>query len=268
LLILLAVIAVAVAVPASIAGAAAPDAQTAAKAKKKTGKKKAAKCKTAKKKGKAKGKAKGKGKARKSLAADAAAKGKSKAKGKGKKKGKKKCGKAKAKGKSKGKSPQRYRSPLDKMILEQFKARPKPPAPKPVPTIKDMVPADGTYTAASAPGLTVTISGDSKNARVVYTVPTAEFEPLCQAHVTGDGVVVDLSGPLIPSQSTKRGSLQLHESQSINHPTIPAHNTWSVSGSIGKDGSFTLNVGASFPYPPDLWATCSGTSHLTSTLAK
>jgi hypothetical protein len=77
-----------------------------------------------------------------------------------------------------------------------------------------------------------------------------------------------VSGAFTPSTSTKRGSLQLHKSESINHPTIPAHNTWSVTGSIGKDGSFTLNVDASFPYPPDQWATCSGSSYLTGTLVK
>lgn len=256
LLILLAVLAVAVAVPASIAGAAAPDAQTAAKAKKKTGKKKAAKCKTAKKKGKAKSK----GKARKSLAADSAAKGKAKGKGKGKgkKKAKKKCGKAKKKA---PKRNRRVRTPYEQKLIEKFRERAES-RPKPVkqPTIEDMVPADGTYTSAAAPGLTVTISGGSKNARVVYTVPKANFSVLCQAHITGDGVAVDISGPLSPSQSTKRGYLQLHK--------YDAQGSRGVNGSIGKDGSFTLNVDAGFAYPPDPNATCSGYSSLAGTLVK
>lgn len=250
MLILLAVIAVAVAVPASIAGAAVPDAQTAAKAKKKAGKKKAGKCKTAKKKGKAKGKA------RKSLAADAAAKGKAKAKGK--KKAKKNCGKAKKKA---PKRNRRVRTPYEQKLIDKFKQRSES-KPKPVkpPTIQDMVPADGTYTSASAPGLTVTISGGSKNVRVVYTVPKAQYDSLCQAHVAGDGVLVDISGPLTPSQSTKRGYLQLYKSESGN--------SWSADGSIGKDGSFTLSVNASFAYPLDPNATCSGYSSLAGTLVK
>ncbi len=252
LLILLAVLAVAVAVPTSIAGAAAPDAQTAAKAKKKAGKKKAGKCKTAKKKGKAKSK----GKARKSLTADSAAKGKGKAKGK--KKAKKNCGKAKKKA---PKRPKRVRSPYEQKLIEHFRKRAEE-RPKPVkpPTIEDMVPADGTYTSAAAPGLTVTISGKSTNARVVYTVPKAQYSPNCQAHIAGDGVAVDISGPLTPSQSTKRGYLQLYKSQ--------GNDSWSVNGSIGKDGSFTFTVDASFAYPPDPNATCSGYLPLAGTLVK
>ncbi len=251
LIILLAVLAVAVAVPASIAGAAAPDAQTAAaKAKKKAGKKKATKCKTAKKKGKAKGK----GKARKSLATDAAAKSKAK----GKKKAKKKCGKAKKKA---PKRNRRVRSPYEQKLIEKFKERAES-KPKPVkqPTIQDMVPADGTYTSAAAPGLTVTISGGSKNVRVVYTVPKAQYDSNCQSHVAGDGVSVDISGPLTPSQSTKRGYLQLHK--------YDAQGSQGVDGSIGKDGSFTFTVNASFAYPPDPNATCSGYSSLAGTLVK
>ncbi len=234
-------------------------AQTAAK--KKAGKKKAAKCKTAKKK------AKGKAKARKSLAAaESAAK---KGKAKGKKKAKRKC--AKAKPKPKVAPRKRSRNPIAERIAEKMRERREQMeerrrnAPKPL-TLPDVTLADGTYTSASAPGLTVTISGGSSQARVQYTVPKSAFDTTCQAHTEGEAV--DVSGEISISQSTKRGFLMLHASQVVN-PTIGASRSQSVTGSIGQDGSFQLTIQASFPYPPDQGATCSSTSPaLAGTLTK
>lgn len=252
LLVLIAVLAVAVAAPAMATAGAAPDTQASAKKKGKA-KKKAAKCKTAKKK--AKGKAKGKG--RKSLATDSA---KRKAKGKAKAK-RKSCGKAKPKTTPRRVSPRkRHHSPIEEKFLERLKQRQerresRPPAP----TIKDMVPADGTYTAAAAPGLTVTISAGGTQARVVYTVPKTAFSTECQAHT--EGVLVDLSGELSPSQSTQRGYIMFNDSR-----PMPDSRSWGVQGSIGKDGSFTMSVTAGFPYPPDPNASCSGYAQLTGQL--
>lgn len=263
LLVLIAALALAIAVPATASQGTgtAPAAEAAAKAKGKKGKKKAAKCKTAKKK------AKGKARARKSLAAaDSAAK---KGKAKGKRKAKRKCGKAKAKPKS---SPRkRSRNPIAERIADKMRERREEMeerrrnAPKPL-TLPDVTLADGTYTSTSAPGLTVTISSNSSQARVAYTVPKSAFDTLCQAHTEGEPV--DIAGEISISQATKRGYLMLHASQTVN-PTIGAAKSQSVTGSIGKDGTFELLVQASFPYPPDQGATCSSTSpQLTGTLVK
>jgi hypothetical protein len=250
-------------------GAAAALAPAQAAAKKKAGKKKkAAKCKAAKKK--AKGKAKGK--ARKSLATNSA---KAKGKAKGKKKAKRKCGKAKAKPKPKSgleRRLERKRNPYEQKLVDRYRERREQMeerirnAPKPL-TLQDVAPADGAYTSSAAPGLTVTISGNSSQARVVYTVPKTTFDNLCQSHTEGEPV--DITGPIAISQSTKRGSLMLHASQPVD-PNIGANKSQSVNGSIGQDGSFTLTISASFPYPPDKGATCSSfpPPQLTGTLVK
>lgn len=255
LLVLVAALALAIGANATAAASAGASGDAQAAAKKKA-KKKAAKCK-AKKKAKGKGKAKG----RRSLAA-ASAKGKAKAKGrKGKRRG---CGKAKRKAtpRPRGIERRRMRSPHAEKLLERFRERQerresRPPAP----TIKDMVPEDGTYTAAAAPGLTVTISAGGTQARVAYTVPKTAFSTQCQAHT--EGVLVDLSGELSPSQSTQRGYVMFDDSR-----PMPDSRRWSVNGSIGKDGSFQLSVSASFPYPPDPNASCSGYAQLTGQLVR
>jgi hypothetical protein len=223
-------------------------AQTAAK--KKAGKKKAAKCKAAKKK------AKGKAKARKSHAvADSAAKKKA-----GKKKGKAKCAKPKAKAKPKSSPRKRVRNPYEQRIVDRYRERREQMeerrrnAPKPL-TLPDVVPADGTYTSASAPGLTVTISANSTQARVQFVVPKEAFDAgVCRDGTQGEAV--DITGPISISQSTKRGHLMLHASQPVD-PSKGAYRSQDVTGSIGKDGSFDLSIGASFPAPTDLNATCS-----------
>ncbi len=239
-------------------------AQTAAK--KKAGKKKAAKCKAAKKK------AKGKAKARKSLAAaDSAAK---KGKAKGKRKAKRKCAKAKAKPKPKSNpktSPRkRVRNPYEQRMVDRYRERReqmeerRQNAPKPL-TLQDVAPADGTYTTATAPGLTVTVSGNSTQARVQYTVPKSAYDAACQAETAGEAV--DITGGFSIAHETKRGFLMLHASQPV---TATTQRSQSVTGSIGKDGTFTLTISASFPYAANPGANCSETPGppLTGTLVK
>jgi hypothetical protein len=261
ILLALAAIALAVGLTTTAAAGAAASASDGAqaaqkgKAKKKAAKKKAAKCKAAKKKGKAKGK----GKARRSAVADSAAK-RGKGKAKGKKKVKRNCGKAKGKSKPKVAPRRRARSPYEQKIVDRYRERREQmeerrrQAQEPL-TNQDVAPADGTYTAASAPGLTVAITGDSTHARVVYTVSPDAFDATCKPHTAGEAV--DITGPITISQSTKRGSLMLHASQPVGDPSVGAARSQSVTGSIGQDGSFDLSISASFPYPSDMNATCS-----------
>jgi hypothetical protein len=227
-------------------------AQTAAK--KKAGKKKAAKCKTAKKK------AKGKARARKSLAAaDSAAK---KGKAKGKKKAKRKCGKAKAKPKAKPSPRQRVRSPQDQRIVDRYRDKREQMEERlrnrtKAPTVQDVAPLDGTYTSVSAPGLTVTVSGNSTQARVTYTLAkTAFYGEVCQ---TKD-VAIDVSGALSVSQTGKA-----HLSADVNAPNGDRQ---SANGYLGKDGSFELGISASYEEPPGKGSFCSGNTQLSGLLSK
>lgn len=259
LLVLIAALALAVAVPAGASSGAAPDARaTAAKGKKKGAKKKAAKCKTAKQKGRAKGKA------RKSLAAaDAAAKGKGKAKGK--KKAKRKCAKPKAKANPTPKtSPRkRARSPYEQRLVERYMEKRQQMEERrnsrpPTPTLQDVAPVDGTYTAASAPGLTVTVSDNSTQARVTYTLAKTAFHgEVCQ---TKD-VAIDVSGAMSYSQSAGKAYLSASFS-------APNGDSRSVTGYLGKDGSFQLGASASYEEPPGAGSYCSGNTQLTGLLVK
>lgn len=258
LLALVAALALAVGVNTAATAAAGTSADAQATAKKKAGKKKAAKCKTAKKK------AKGKAKARKSLAAaDSAAKKNGKAKGK---KAKKKCAKAKAKPKPKSGPKRRFerkRLPHEQEIVDRYRERREElerrrESRPPVPTVQDMAPADGTYTSPSVPGLTVTVSGNSTQARITYTLPKTAFSGApCQ---TKD-VPVDVSGEIVKS-STGKGYVSL-----IN--SAPNGDSSGATGYLGKDGSFTLSVQASYQEPPGSGAYCSGfVNGLTGVLVK
>ena len=110
-------------------------------------------------------------------------------------------------------------------------------------------------TAAAAPGLTVTVSGNSTQARVTYTLPMTAFNGAeCQ---TKD-VAVDVSGALSLSQ-TGKAYLMADVSE-------PNGNRRSATGYLGKDGSFQLGVSAMYEEPPGAGSFCSGSTQLTGTL--
>lgn len=262
-LALFAVLALAItafAAPVAVAtdGAASSDGVAQASAKRgKKGKKKAATCKA--KKGKTGNGKAGKGKRGRAIAS--AAKG-----SRGKKKSKpKSCSKAKATPKPKPDAnrpsdhddrkqrPSNPRERREQRERERNDRRPTPPARR-APTV--FAPADGTYTAAAVPGLTMTISARGTRARVLYTLAKADFSgALCQTQ----DVAVDLPAEL--SRSTDGSGI-------MGHALLAGGSTADVLGKVGVDGTFSFTVSVLSPYPPDPSATCSGSRFLTGVLTR
>ncbi|MDO8209579.1 hypothetical protein [Conexibacter sp. CPCC 206217] len=227
----------------------------------KNGKKRAATCTAKRGKGKpGKGK-RGSGKRGRAIAS--AAKGK-----RGKAKGKpKRCSKTKATPKQKPNAnrpsdrhdrkqgrPSNPRERREQRERERNDRRPTPPTRR-APTV--LAPADGIYTAAAAPGLTVTISARGTSARIVYTVAKADFsDAVCQTQ----DVAVDVPAQLSPSTggSGITGHVLL----------LAGTGTADVLGKIAADGTFSLNVNVLVPYAANPGATCSGSKFLTGVLAR
>lgn len=216
-------------------------------------------------KGKAKGKqkaractkakrGKGRGKARRS-SAEAQASAKKGAKGKRRAK---RCATRRAAPKKRGDDGRRPSSdPRERRReREEAKGRRRPTAPKPAAPVR-VAPADGSYTAAAAPGLTFTISDGGTRGRIAYTVPKSDFDgTVCQT----DDVVVAV--PIELSRSNDGGSGMIGSQQ------LPGGGSASILGSVSGAGAFTVTISTNRPYAPDPTATCSASSRLTGTLVR
>lgn len=245
--VLAVVLALAFAPAASAAGAAGSDAaQTSAN----RGKRKASTCT---KRRAAKGR---RGRARRSVAAEASARGSSR---KGRKRTKS-CSTKRATPKrddsARGDRPSR--DPRERRRQrEEEKGRRRPTPAKPTTPAK-LAPADGTYTVASVPGLTVTISGDGTRGRIVATVPKSDFdEAVCQT----EDIPVDVPLELSRSNDASRSGV-------IGNQQLPGDGTVSVLGFVAADGSFGVSLNTTRPYLPNPGSTCAAFTRLTGTLTR
>ncbi|HST40761.1 MAG TPA: hypothetical protein VLK58_14695 [Conexibacter sp.] len=242
----------------SAADAAGTDqAQVSARRGAKRGAKKKASTCTKRRSGKRRG---GRARGRRSVAAEVSgARGK---RGKGGKGGKraKSCPTKRAAPKREDSGGRRERPSSDprerRREREEEKGRHRPTPPRPTAPAK-VAPADGTYTAAGAPGLTITISGDGTRGRLVATVAKSDFdEAVCQT----DDIPVDVPLELSRSNDGRSGV--------IGNQQLPGNGTAAVLGFIAADGSFGINLNTTRPYAPNPGSTCAAYTRLTGTLAR
>ncbi|MDW5598627.1 hypothetical protein VSS74_29975 [Conexibacter stalactiti] len=248
------VVALALAPAVSTAAAGTGVAQVSAKSGAKRGAKKKASTCTKRRSGKRRG-----GRARRSAAAETSARGKRGKSGKGRKRAKG-CSTKRAAPKredSGGRRDERpSRDPSERRReREEAKGRHRPTPQRPTAPVK-VAPADGTYTATGAPGLSFTISDDGTRGRIVATVAKSDFsEAVCQ---TAD-VAVDV--PIEISRSTGRSGL-------IGDQQLPGGGVASILGFVAADGSFGVTISTSRPYAPNPGSTCSAFTRLTGTLTR
>jgi hypothetical protein len=261
--------AVAVCAPAAhAASAAGGDAQVSAR--KGRARQKAGRCTTGRR-----GARRGRGKARRSDAAAQAsargAKGRRGRRGAGGKRGKR-CGRAAPKrgngggsqgggggerGGGRDRDRGRPESPSERRReREEEKGRRRPEPARPTAPVA-RIPEDGSYSAAAEPGMTLTIAGDGKSGRLLYTVPRGDFsEALCQT----EDVAVSIPLEFSPSEGSRSGVIGAQQ--------LPGGGTASVLGSVARDGSFGISLSTNRPYAPDPTATCAASTRLEGTLTR